>query len=115
MKKPQRITLTLVAAAAMVACSRRGPDPCQPAAFNEQACQDAVHAGGYYWQGSWFPLTYSHPYPYYYDSYHRYVSTGGTVVAQPGQSYGRPAGSVERGGFGSSGEGHGSGGSSAGE
>jgi hypothetical protein len=108
MKKSQRITLTLVAAAAMAACSRRGPDPCQPATFNEWACQDAVNRGGYYWNGSWNPLVYHYPYPYYYDSYHRYVSSGGHVTASPGQSYGRPGG-VTRGGFGSSGAAHSSG------
>lgn len=109
------MALTVVAAAAMVACSRRGPDPCEPATFNEQACQAAVRNGGYYWQGSWYGLYYSHPYPYYYDSYHRYAASGGVVTATPGQSYGRPAGAPERGGFGSSGAAHSSGGEAAGE
>jgi len=116
MKKPASITVTLAAAAAMTACSRRGPDPCQPATFNEQACQDAVHTGGYFWHGSWYPLAYRYPYPYYYDSYRSYVSRGGTVAAPAASSYSRPGGAgVERGGFGSSGDAQGSGGSGVGE
>jgi hypothetical protein len=111
MKKTGRITLTVVAAVAMTACSRRGPDPCQSTTFNEQACQQAVQSGGYYWNGSWVHMGYGRPYTYYYDSYRTYVSKGGTVSAEPGKSYGRPAGAspVERGGFGGIGSGHGSG------
>lgn len=120
MKKSAKVTITVVAAMGLAMCGRRRLDPCSPGTFNEMACQDAVRSGGYYWQGSWFPMTYSYPYPYYFDSYRRYVSSGGTVVSAPGQSYGRPGASapgssgVERGGFGSTGSGHGSG-SGAGE
>ena len=73
------------------------------------ACQEAIRNGGYYYGGSWFPMTYSNPYPYYYDSYRGYVSHGGSVSTAPYASYSRPAGApasgVERGGFGSSGGG----------
>ena len=80
--------------------------------FNELACQDAVRSGGYYWGGSWYPMMYRYPYPYYYDSYRSYVSRGGVVRTAPPGSYGRPGGSVStpRGGFGSTGAGHSSGG-----
>jgi hypothetical protein len=54
-------------------------------------------------------MSYSHPYPYYYDSYHTYVSRGGTVISAPGASYSGPASGVERGGFGASGAAHGGG------
>ena len=119
MKKSAKVTIAAVAAMGLAMCGRRHPDPCTAATFNEMACQDAVRSGGYYWQGSWFPMMYSYPYPYYYDSYRRHVSSGGTVVSAPGQSYGRPGVSapaaapgssgVERGGFGSTGSGHGAG------
>jgi hypothetical protein len=124
LKKSTKVTITAVAAMGLAMCGRRHPDPCTAGTFNEMACQDAVRSGGYYWQGSWFPMMYSYPYPYYYDSYRRHVSSGGTVVSAPGQSYGRPGASptvgapgaapgsssgVERGGFGSTGSGHGAG------
>jgi hypothetical protein len=60
-------------------------------------------------------LVYHYPYPYYYDSYRRHVSSGGAVVAAPAGAYSHPAASapaspgVERGGFGSIGAGHGAG------
>ena len=94
MKKSAKVTLTAVAAMGLAACGRRHPDPCEAATFNEQACQQAVQSGGYYWQGSWYPLVYHYPYPYYYDSYRRRLSSGAAVV---------------RGGFGSTGAGHGAG------
>ena len=119
MRRSRRVKLTLVAGVALAACHRRPLDPCAYATFNEQACQDAVSSGGYYWQGTWFPMTYSHPYPYYYDGYRSFRANGGTTQAEPGITYGRPSGSTVRGGFGSTGEGHGSGsgghGSGAGE
>lgn len=89
----------MVAAVGMAACTRRGPDPCASATFSEQACQDAVRGGGYYWHGSWVPMVYSRPYPYYYDSYRQFVAGGGHVSAPS---------ATERGGFGSIGASHGS-------
>jgi len=110
MRKPAEVALTVVAAVALASCGRKRVDPCDAATFNEQACQNAVSSGGYYWDGTWHPTGYSHPYPYYYDQYHTYVSRGGAVVSAPGSSYSRPSGgSVERGGFGASGEAHGGG------
>lgn len=119
MRKSAKVTLTIVAAMGLAACNRR-QDPCNQATFNEQACQDAVRSGGYYWRGSWVPMMYHNPYPYYYDSYRGYVSRGGTVHAAPGVTYGRPSDTsgaghtsspgVSRGGFGSIGSGHGIGG-----
>ena len=112
MKKSTKVTLTLVATVGLAACSRRH-DPCEAAYFNELACRDAVSNGGYYWGGSWYPTVYHYPYPYYYDSYHTYVSRGGRVYGTPAGSYAKPAGAsssgVERGGFGSTGSGHGAG------
>jgi len=105
MKKSTKVTLTVVAAAALAACSRRHPDPCEAATFNEQACQNAVHSGGYYYGGAWYPMTYHYPYPYYYDSYRTYVSHGGKVTSVPPASYG--SGGVDRGGFGATGAAHG--------
>ncbi|HEY2014053.1 MAG TPA: hypothetical protein VGH38_11170 [Bryobacteraceae bacterium] len=120
MKKSARITLTVVATVGLAACGRRHPDPCVAGTFNQQACQEAIDRGGYYWQGSWYPMTYHYPYPYYFDSYRGYVSRGGRVVSEPttsyahsaagtGQSHGSSSSGVTRGGFGSTGAGHGAG------
>jgi hypothetical protein len=109
MKKSAKVTLTVVATIGLASCGRGRRDPCEPAYFNELACQEAVSRGGYYWGGSWYPMTYSYPYPYYYDSYHTYVVRGGSVSAAPVGSYSAPSGSsVQRGGFGSTGVAHGS-------
>jgi len=80
-----------------------GIDPCARETFNELACQEAIRNGGYHYNGSWYPMTYSYPYPYYYDSYHTYVIHGGAVRSVPSESYVRPGGTVTRGGFGTSG------------
>ena len=123
MKKSRAVTLTVVASVGLASCGRR-IDPCEPATFNDLACQEAVSAGGYYWGGSWYPMTYSRPYPYYYDSYRGYVSRGSIVRPAPGERYVRPSSpgrqfgggsstpsssGVVRGGFGSTGAGHGAG------
>ncbi len=114
MRRSFRVSLTVVTGVALMSCGRRALDPCAARTFNAQACQDAVRGGGYYWNGAWFPMIYSHPYPYYYDSYQSYHGPSGGassgVYARPGSS------SVERGGFGSTGEAHGgSGGEGVGE
>ena len=107
MRKSARVTLTLAAAVAIAGCGRRHLNPCDAATFNEDACQDAVRSGGYYWGGSWYPMQYHYPYPYYYDQYRTHISQGGSVTAAPAGSYSRPGSSVVRGGFGSSGAAHG--------
>lgn len=113
MRKSVRVTLTVAAGVALAACGSKRVDPCDAATFSDEACQDAIAKGGYYWGGSWYPMGYSYPYPYYYDSYRSYVARGGTVRAAPAGSY-SPAGSVVRGGFGEAGGAHG-GGEGAGE
>jgi len=107
MKKSAKVTLTMVAAVGLAACQRQRLDPCQQATFDQQACEDAVRSGGYYWNGSWVPMIYHYPYPYYYDSYRSYVSGGGAVHPTPSGAYASPG--VSRGGFGSIGAGHGAG------
>jgi len=107
MKKSAQVTLTVVAAMGLAACHRR-MDPCEPTYFDAQACENAVQSGGYYWGGSWYPMRYHYPYPYYYDSYRTYVQRGGIARPAPSGSYSHP--SVTRGGFGSTGAGHSSGG-----
>ncbi len=114
MKKSTKVTLTVVAAVGLASCGRSRRDPCDRESFNEMACQDAVRSGGYYYGGSWYPMMYRYPYPYYYDSYRTHVSSGGRVYGAPAGSYARPSGStsspgVTRGGFGSTGAGHSSG------
>ena len=106
MKKSTRVTLTVVAAVGMAACGRGRRDPCESATFDEAACQEATRQGGYYYGGSWVPMMYPHPYPYYYDSYSRYVRGGGRTSSAPSGAYSHPSGSsgsVSRGGFGSTG------------
>jgi hypothetical protein len=103
MKKSTKVTLTVVAVVGLASCGRSRRDPCDQSYFNEYACDQAVHSGGYYWGGSWIPMHYSYPYPYYYDHYRGYVGSGGRVysASSPG---------VSRGGFGSTGAAHSSGG-----
>jgi len=113
MRNSVEVTSTVVAGVALVACGSERADPCDAATFDEQACQDAIAKGGYYWGGDWYPMNYSHPYPYYYDGYCGYVANGGAVVVAPAGSY-SPSGAVERGGFGAAGGVHG-GGEGAGE
>lgn len=116
MKRSSKVTLTVVAVIGLASCSRRR-DPCQASYFDATACGDAIRNGGYYWNGGWVPMTYHYPYPYYFDSYRRHVSSGGKVFGTPGGAYARPAGApasgssggVVRGGFGSTGAGHGAG------
>jgi hypothetical protein len=121
MRKSTKVTLTVVAVVGLSSCARRRPDPCQSANFNAVACQQAIQNGGYYFNGSWVTTSYHYPFPYYYDSYRGYMSSGGSVSSAPDSSYSRPAGApasgVERGGFGSTGSGSsdGGGGDSAGE
>src|ERR1035437_1278567 len=125
MKKSAKVTLTVVAAVGLASCGRSRRDPCDQSFFDEMACQDAVRGGGYYYGGSWYPMGYSNPYPYYYDHYRTYLGGGGRVVGAPAGRYGRPGGptpppgttsspGVVRGGFGSTGAAHSSG-SGAGE
>jgi hypothetical protein len=117
MKKAGPITLTLLAAMGF-ACSRNRPDPCEAATFNQQACNEAVRNGGYYYDGTWVPMSYHYSYPYYYDIYRSHLSRGGSVVTVPASSYATPAGTsrgVTRGGFGSTGEAHAGGAHGAGE
>lgn len=115
MKRSSQVTLTVVAAMGLAACARRY-DPCEAQYFNAAACSDAVQAGGYYWNGSWAPMRYHYPYPYYYDAYRTHLSHGGSVTAAPGKVYGHPSGAsapasggTVRGGFGSTGAGYGAG------
>jgi hypothetical protein len=101
MKKSSQVTLTVVAAMALAGCGRRY-DPCDARTFNEFACQEAIQQGGYYYHGNWYRTGYDHPYPYYYDSYHTYVSHGGSVHSSAPGSYSHPSG-ISRGGFGATG------------
>ena len=73
MKKSASVTLTVVAAVGLASCGRSRRDPCDQTSFNEMACQDAVRSGGYYYGGTWFPMMYRYPYPYYYDSYRTHI------------------------------------------
>jgi hypothetical protein len=107
MKKSAKITLTAVAAMGIAACNRERRDPCEAATFDEMACNEAVRQGGYHYGGSWVPMYYHYPYPYYYDSYRSYTARGGRVTPAPSGAYRAPSGSgISRGGFGSIGAGH---------
>jgi hypothetical protein len=114
MKKSAQITLTLVAAMGIAARAQSRPDPCVQSTFNEQACQEAVRANGYCWNGKWVRLKYHYPFPYYYDLYAEYLLLGGAPTpAEVGTcrgSLGRfisvHSGGASHGGFGSTGAGH---------
>ena len=102
MKKSGQIKLTLVATMALAGCSRPY-NPCRPETFNAMACQQAIDEQGYYYGGSWYPMSYGHSYGYYYNAYAYHVSNGGSVSTPAAGSYSHPSGSVARGGFGSTG------------
>jgi len=117
MKKSTKVTLTVVAVIGLASCGRSRRDPCESAYYSDLACQEAIRSGGYYWGGTWVPMTYSNPYPFYYDRYRSYAGSGGRTYSVPAGSYARPSGSssstpsgVTRGGFGSTGAAHSSGG-----
>ena len=99
MKKSGQVRLTLLAAIAMAGCGRPY-NPCREQTFNPLACQEAISSGGYYYDNSWYPMSYGHPYGYYYNRYYYFRSSGGTVRSAPSASYSHPSG-VTRGGFGS--------------
>ncbi len=121
MKRSPQVTLTIVTAIGLAGCTRRY-DPCDADRFAPAPCADAIRNGGYYWNGSWVPMHYSHAYPYYYDLYRQRVAGGGGGMP-PAGPYGRPSGvgtagagdpfpaaaGVTRGGFGSTGAAHGAG------
>src|SRR5258708_34655472 len=98
MKKSTKVTLTVVAAVGLASCGRSRRDPCNQESFNEMACQDAVRSGGYYYGGSGNPMAYSYPYPYYYDHYRTFVSSGGGRGAAPAGGDSSPGGGGRRGG-----------------
>jgi hypothetical protein len=112
MKKSATVTLTIVAAMGLAARTQSRRDPCEAATFNEHACQQAIQAGGYCWNGRWVRLKYHYPFPYYYDLYQELISQGGVVTATPVGSCGpRPthfagAHGAARAGFGSHGACH---------
>ena len=116
MKKSVKVTLTVVAAMGLAARAQSRLDPCVQSTFNEQACQEAVRARGYCWNGKWVRLTYHYPFPYYYDMYAEYLAQGGAVTPaemgtchQPllsGIAFHGGAHGPSHGGFGSTGAGH---------
>jgi hypothetical protein len=111
MKKSVAVRLTVVAAVGIAARAQPRQDPCSAATFNEQACQAAVQNRGYCWNGRWVGLKYHYPFPYYYDAYLDYVSTGGVsspaavVSCGPTHRFFSAAHGISRAGFGSSGGG----------
>jgi hypothetical protein len=112
MKKSSAVRLTVVAAVGIAAHAQPRPDPCTAATFNEQACSAAVQNRGYCWNGQWVKLKYHFPYPYYFDSYLDYVSSGGIIDSATFGTCGAPhrfftgTHGFTRAGFGSSGAGH---------
>jgi len=120
MRKSVQVTLTLAAAMGVAARAQSPPDPCGAATFNEQACQKAVRASGYCWNGKWIRLKYRYPFPYYYDLYADYMAQGTLVIpAEVGTCHTslaailgthRGGHGVSHAGFGATGAGHGAGG-----
>jgi hypothetical protein len=109
LRKSTRVVLTVAAAMGMTARGQQGADPCQSSTFSGQACQLAIRHQGYCSGAAWVPMTYSQPYPYYYDSYSAFVSGGGLAVAGPSGNCRHPgffaAHGWARGGFGGTGSG----------
>ena len=121
-KRSATVPLSLVPAlAALVSCGPSQPsameaDPCLPASYQQQICEQAVQQHGYYYGGGWYPHVYAMPPLYYYNGYSHYVATGGRVrVLAPstyrpsvsGEHVAMPRTTVVRGGFGGIGGAHG--------
>jgi len=109
--------LTVAAAMSIAARGQLAPDPCDAGTFNTKACKVAVQHHGYCAGSNWVPMTYSAPYPYYYDSYQTYLANGGVAAAAEAGNCRSPhyglfgVHGISRGGFGSTGSGHHHGGS----
>ena len=117
-KKSARVVLTVAAAMSMAARGQLAPDPCDAGTFNVKACKVAVKHMGYCDGASFVPMTYSQPYPNYYDSYQAYLGNGGLATAAAAGNCRYPrsglfggAHGYSRGGFGAIGSGHHHGGS----
>jgi hypothetical protein len=111
MKKSGAVRLSIVAAVGIAVHAQGRPNPCSAANFNEAACQMAVQANGYCWNGRWVKLRYHYPYPYYYDVYLDYLGSGGAVDPAIGTCaaphvYSAASHGFSRAGFGNSGAGH---------
>ncbi len=130
MKRSGRVGLTLMTALGLASCGRSTPppqrtvsseppppsqatmtwdnkprDPCAQQYFDQSLCQGAIQNRGYHYGGSWIPMMYMHPYSHYYSSHTSYLSSGGRYSATPVEVYhsgfkAPAAGSVVKGGFG---------------
>jgi len=74
--------LLLILSIALAACGPYVPsapvaDPCDQSVFDEVLCQTAITNHGYYYQGAFVPMVYSHPYGYYNHTHIVYVDHGG--------------------------------------
>jgi hypothetical protein len=127
MKKSGKVGLVLLSALGLASCS--GPahpppavianpqsqatmtwdgtprDPCAQQYFDERLCQNAINGHGYHYGGTWIPMMYSRPYGSYYSSHSSYISSGGSYSPTPVEVYNSgfkapSAGTVVRGGFG---------------
>lgn len=154
MKRSGRVGLTLMTALGLASCGCSTPppqrtvssqpppasqatmtwdnkprDPCAQQYFDESLCKGAIQNRGYHYGGSWIPMMYAYPLAHYYGSHSSFLSSGGRYSATPVEVYhsgfkAPAAGSVVKGGFGttasamrsssSSGSSHSSGSSSSG-
>jgi hypothetical protein len=98
----------------MAARGQLAPDPCDAGTFNVKACKVAVKHQGYCDGANFVPMTYSQPYPNYYDSYQAYLANRGVATAAEGGNcwhrgifgaHGLSHG-ITHGGFGATGSGH---------
>lgn len=94
MKKSANIQLLFLNSLMLsaVACQQSMPpgvDPCFDQTFNQPACEAAVQNRGYHYHGSWVPMFYPNPYPFYLDRHNSYVARGGTVYSSPAFMYAR--------------------------
>src|ERR1700733_14672676 len=88
-KKSARVVLTVAAGMSLAARGQLAPDPCDPGTFNTKACKVAVRHMGYCDGANFVPMTYSQPYPNYYDSYQAYLVNGGVATAAEAGNCGR--------------------------
>jgi hypothetical protein len=94
MKKSKAVKLGLLHGVILAGASACTPnhvavDPCNTRTFNPPACQQAIAARGYYYQGQFFPMIYPSPYSFYYGGYNTYIAHGGRVYSAPPSAYQR--------------------------
>lgn len=77
----------LVIGVAGCGTSLPAPDPCDPALFQREACEQAVARSGHFYLGTWIPHAYPYPLSHYAGAHDRYLARGGQVLPMPAKAW----------------------------